>query len=310
MLLYKMKLNDAPLADVAGLIVVFNPDYAALNELIDRLRYQVAKIYIVNNGTVDTHYRKFRSGVQTAGVTFIEMGINVGVATALNKGIGAAFNAGFIACWTFDQDSLPGANDALLLYSSLRRVQHSSLKVAAIAPVVVNLNRAKPLPFLVSGGCNTVREVHIEYEQEVSAAITSGMLVSTHAWRETGGMRDNYFIDLVDTEWCFRARAQGFCIFCNPAARLQHRLGEKMHKRQCFPFRISRQRPPYRIFYMVRNTLRLGSESYAPSNWYAYSSPKLLRTCLLALLMGPNRIEQAKAILHGLICAWKVRRIV
>ena len=298
----------ASIADVAALIVVFDPNYDALTQLIDRLTAQVPQVYVVNNGAQDVLYRKFRAHTRALGVTFLEMGANAGVAKALNRGIGAALDAGFEACWTFDQDSLPGASDASILFESLRTAQNFSSKVAAVAPVVINLNRSKPLPFLVPGRRNTVREIHVEHEQEVSAAITSGMLVRTDAWRETGGLRDDYFIDLVDTEWCFRARAQGFCILCNPAARLQHRLGERMHKRRHLPLRLPRQRPPIRTFYMVRNTLSLGSESYAPSNWYAYSGPKLFRTCLLALLIGPDRIEQGKAILRGLICGWKARR--
>ena len=196
----------AALNEVAALVLVFHPDYEVLDALLLRLEAQVAKIYVLNNGPEDAAYQLFRVRVLGTKVQLVDMGGNVGVARALNCGFRSAAEDGYEVCWTFDQDSLPGLDDAALLLSSLRRAEAHSGRVVAVVPSVTNLHRGKRIPFLVAAPGNFVREEYVDIEQDVESAITSGMLVNTAAWHDIGGARDDYFIDLVDTEWCLRCR--------------------------------------------------------------------------------------------------------
>jgi rhamnosyltransferase len=45
---------------------------------------------------------------------------------------------------------------------------------------------------------------------ETVTTITSGSLVSLTVFQLLGGLRDDFFIDCVDHEYCLRARAHGF----------------------------------------------------------------------------------------------------
>ena len=65
---------------------------------------------------------------------------------------------------------------------------------------------------------------------EVSFLISSGTLVPCSALLALRGMRSNYFIDHVDTEWCLRARAAGYLLLVVPEARLYHRLGDSVRR--------------------------------------------------------------------------------
>lgn len=293
---------------IAGIIVVYFPDYVRLESLVIRLQGQVSVVYIVNNGLVDEPYRKFVDLMRSAGVEFISMSGNAGVASALNRGISEAQKNHIDACWTFDQDSIPGPEDGSKLSETLQRARRENLKVAAIAPTVVNLHRQnRVLPFLVFDTEGAIREDYIHFERTVGAAITSGMLICTQAWLESGGMRDDYFIDLVDTEWCFRTRWLGYRIICNPQARVDHCLGEGSLGAGNRFAGLLRQRSAFRTFHMIRNALMLGKEAYAPPNWYAYVTPKLIRTSFLALIAGPDRIGQVKAIFTGIKMGLKAK---
>lgn len=286
--------------DAAGVIVVYFPKYPILERLINLLTPQVAAIYVVNNGPIDSQHLQFKRKYARPNINFLEMGKNVGIGRALNQGLSAAIAMGFNACWTFDQDSIPGENDGVRLRTTLARARQRSKKVAAVVPLIYNENRKAYLPFLVPGPRNTVSEELVVHSQEVSAAISSGMMIDAEAWSKIGPMNERYFIDLVDTEWCFRAREQGYRIICETDAVLRHALGEECEKTKYFGFVTLRQRSPARTYYIVRNTLALGGAHYAPANWERYGMRKLLKLGLLALTMGPDRIAQCKEFMRGL----------
>ncbi|MFX8766500.1 glycosyltransferase family 2 protein, partial [Acinetobacter baumannii] len=48
--------------------------------------------------------------------------------------------------------------------------------------------------------------------------ISSGSLISVEALKAVGLMRDYYFIDYVDTEWCLRAEYLGYKNFVSAQA--------------------------------------------------------------------------------------------
>lgn len=84
--------------------------------------------------------------------------------------------------------------------------------------------------------------------------------------KEIGGMKENYFIDNVDLEWCFRAKSLGFDLIGTDAAVLYHSIGE----RSLSPLvraGLMAQHNPSRTYYSSRNRTHLYTVNYSPIGW-------------------------------------------
>ena len=282
---------------VAGLIVIFNPCYDKLEALIASLENEISEIVLVNNGERNLLYEQKKISLEAKGVTFVEMNGNVGVATALNVGVQRLGAAGYEYCWLFDQDSVPKMGSANTLLRNFSSQKNDDSLVAAAVPVIVDSIGQQNLPMLVEGQGRKVQEVLITKRREVAAAITSGMMVKTKIWLETGGAKERYFIDFVDTEWCFRVRSAGYKIMCDPESTLFHILGDASPQKFKHFKRVLRQRPPMRTYHFIRNGVFLASEPYAPENWRNYVIKKILKIALVGIVFGPRRLAQCSAII-------------
>lgn len=292
---------------VAGLIVAFNPCYDKLEALIANLKNEISEIVLVNNGERNLLYEQKKVSLEAKGVTFVEMGGNAGVAAALNVGVRRLQAAGYEYCWLFDQDSIPKVGSAKILLKNFSLGNGDNSYVAAVVPVVVDLLGHQNLPMLVESNGRKVREVLITKRCEVAAAITSGMMVNTRIWLEIGGAKEQYFIDFVDTEWCFRVRFAGYKIICDPESKLCHTLGDAISQRLAYSKRILRQRPAMRTYHFIRNGILLAAEPYAPKNWRNYVAKKILKIALVGIVFGPRRIAQCSAIITAITHIVRIR---
>ena len=292
---------------VAGLIVIYNPCYKNLEDLANILIKEISQVFIVNNGISDVIYQKKKKLLEEKGVKFIEMNGNAGIAKALNCGVATINSEGYAYCWLFDQDSLPERGGLGILLRIFQSQLSGSAPLAAVVPSIMDLHGKKMLPMLVGTKDGKVMEKMITLKQEVSAAITSGMLVDINVWLQTKGAKEEYFIDFVDTEWCFRAKSKGYQIICEPGTFLHHRLGDVGPEFSNFNGRAIRQRPAMRTYHFVRNGLLLSAESYVPNNWAAYVFQKIVKVCAIGIILGPNRFEQFRAIVQAIKYVIKVK---
>lgn len=293
---------------IAGLIVIFKPCYEHLKDLISTLEKQVDTIFVINNECENSVYYKEKEKYNQNIVKFIEMNGNAGIAAALNKGVAAIYEEGCNYCWFFDQDSIPTQGSAQSLLKTFFESETDRSCVAAVVPKIMDLNGNNALPMLVASSSNTVVETSITRKQEVMAAITSGMLVDVKVWQQTNGAKESYFIDFVDTEWCFRVRSQGYKIVCDPAVVLQHRLGAIGPRLLFFIRRPIKLRPAMRTYHFIRNGLLLSRESYVPDNWSSYVLMKIVKVSAVGMIFGPNRLEQCRAIVQAIKYACNAKR--
>lgn len=285
---------------VAAIIILFNPVFEHLYRLIGVLEDEVDEIFVINNGERNWIYEGAKIKLEKNGIKFLEMDKNVGIATALNAGVSAAKAGGYTYCWFFDQDSLPARGSSGLLLRNFYSYHCKAGELAAVVPIVLDKNSERRLPMLVDVGEGIVGEKFLKNRSEVMAAITSGMLINTKAWVLTKGAKEPYFIDFVDTEWCFRARSQGYVILCDPEVIFEHRLGEVRPSWLSPKGRVVRQRSAIRTYYFVRNGLLLAGEEYAPKNWVFYVLKRIIKVALVGLIAGPYRFEQLKAVIEAL----------
>ena len=68
--------------------------------------------------------------------------------------------------------------------------------------------------------------------------ISSGSLISVETLKVVGLMRDYYFIDYVDTEWCLRAEYLGYKNFVSAQAVMRHTIGDNVLNLKFLMFRF------------------------------------------------------------------------
>lgn len=233
-------MTDAP---VWAVITTYFPDGGLLASLAS-LSDQVAGTIVVDDGT-GPEASDVLHEVEASGAIVIRRAVNSGIAAALNAGIVAALDRGAQSVLTLDQDSTVPAGfvDAL-------RAENERRPIGERGPVVpeyfadVRQGRGRR-----AGGA-----------LGAAGIIQSGMLLDGELIETVGLMREEFFIDLVDTEFELRCRLAGRMPTAARGLRLPHRLGERYRRHgPAIPGlpRTMTLSSPFRYYYRARNRLLL-----------------------------------------------------
>lgn len=90
--------------------------------------------------------------------------------------------------------------------------------------------------------------------------ISSGMLVLVKFLRNIGYPKKEYFIDLVDLEWCLRALSKDYHVEMVKNIQVQHTIGEIKKNKN----RLIHYQNPLRYYYSIRNSFLLFREKQYP----------------------------------------------
>jgi rhamnosyltransferase len=285
---------------VWAVVVSYNPVYTILEDLIAVLLPQVSGLILVDNGSANDVSAISRSDK----VIFIQLKYNLGIASAQNLGIQRAVKLGASHIYFSDQDSIPNKDTVDLLTGFLS--SGSFDRVAAVGPAIIDSRSGIGSAFIGSAGGWPKRIKWDVYSTcpsrplEVSFLISSGMLVPVSVLTDLGYMRDEYFIDHVDTEWCFRARQKGYRLFALPSAVLNHSIGDRVRVLRFFGTRQIMCHSSLRDYYMFRNTIFLLSDISMSFRWRAFFALRLIRYQIYFLLFEDGRMSRFKAMFLGL----------
>ncbi|PKI92050.1 hypothetical protein CW368_04175 [Actinomycetales bacterium SN12] len=257
----------------------FRPDDALLDSVAS-VAAQVDHVVIVDDGS-GAVADDVLSRISSPGVKIVRRQSNDGIAAALNDGIARGCAAGADYVITFDQDS--NAPDGFV--SGLVRVAEQCARagerVGVVVPEYFADVRQQRGPKARIGDATNV--------------IQSGMLIPATVIRAVGALREDYFIDLVDTEFELRLRRHGYSVLAVGGLRLEHALGTR-YQRQLFglTMRLPRIPPeitlstPFRYFYRVRNRIVLNRE-------YLLTAPRqIARDTVLDLIHFVNAVSVAR----------------
>ena len=302
-----MKQSDT--YSVAAVVVTFQPDLEVLGLLIDALVAQVESIIVVDNGSHED-LDAWHNQRQTPAVKLLLLGENKGIAAAHNVGILWAQNKGADFALLMDQDSIPAPDMVEKLLSAFLAVKNNcGAQPIAAGPICMDTRSNKKSFFVTEQYGFPWRwrdDTPLEDENfsiEVSALISSGSLIDLKAFQAVGGMRSNYFIDHVDTEWCFRARAKGYVLLGVPKALMKHTLGDKIANIWFFGWRHVAYHSPLRDYYMFRNTLLMFHDVEMSFFMRLYLLWRLLKFIVYFLIFAPQRLQRfyfmTLGICHG-----------
>lgn len=287
--------------DVCAIIVTYRYSYPLLTELLDALHGQVAHIFLVDNNPQPDYQQLQRLSDHYACTLMINQA-NLGLAKALNQGIEKALQQDFKWLILFDQDSRPAADMLDKLLSLRPLAQDPRQRIAALGPSIHDPRLRKPLPFLqfkYSG----VKKIWPDATQhqliETDMLITSGCLFNAGILRRIGFMDERLFIDNIDMEWCFRARAAHYRVLGVSDAILQHQLGDRVRHYTGLGKAVLIH-GPQRQYHIMRNRLLLYRRSYVPLAWKIADLPRLCFKLVYFSLLVKPRWTNFKAMLNGL----------
>lgn len=218
---------------------------------------------------------------------------NLGIACALNIGVSLARDLGYSWVVTFDQDTDVTPHFVSQMLRIYERIAASSLRPVA----VLGANYYNQVFRVPAHAVDTEQEA-----VEVKEVITSGSLLSVAAFSSLGGFAEKLFIDMVDTEYCFRARQAGATVWRTSKPLMVHSLG-RLTPRRIWRYRFNlSNHAPQRRYYIFRNTLYMVGRYFGfEPHWamqmvFSYLPKTLVKACVFET----NRWENFKYILRGI----------
>ena len=251
---------------------------------------QVDGVVVVDDGSGSVA-DEVLAALASIGAVVVREPENVGIASALNHGIVVARERGAAQVVTFDQDSVVPEGFVDSLRAAVSAAQADGVRVGVVVPEYFAAVRQARGDIAAYGPAANV--------------IQSGMLIPSAVIDAVGGLRADFFIDLVDTEYELRLRRAGFTVLAAPGIRLGHALGTQ-YRRELFgrqvrfpgiPPEITLS-TPFRYFYRLRNRIVLNRE-------YFFAAPRqILRDCLLDGIHFVNALWVA----HPRRALWRLYR--
>jgi rhamnosyltransferase len=210
--------------NIAVGIVIYNPPEAAWSNVSFLVKLKL-KVWIIDNSVVEQK-------IPISGIEFYKYNANNGgLAKALNILCEKASEMNLDWLLTLDQDSTFESEKDLL--NLLEQTKKAESDIGILAPKM------------------------IQFKKDVlsSYVMTSGTLLRMQAQKECGNYCEYFFIDALDTEYCFRLQSYGWKIKIIDDSLLNHKLGAMISKYIPFirkHFYIT-EHSPERLYYIVRN---------------------------------------------------------
>lgn len=271
---------------VCAVVVTYHPTPQMIDNLADVFA-QTQGLVVVDNGSNASVIQQLREASQNQSFPLIENKTNLGLAEALNQGVLWAKSQGFPWIILFDQDSriTPGFIDQMFasLEAHPQRERVASMHPRYIDPetgVEAKVWRA------ADGGPIT--------------SMTSGALMPAWIFGAIGPFAADYFIDELDTEYCYRIRAAGYLVADSRRAELLHHAGAPERIRFLgFSFGPTHHSTTRR-YYMFRNRVVL-YRKYFPifPRWVLHSMNLALRDTAKCFLAEADRVHKFRNLVIG-----------
>lgn len=251
--------------EIYSISITYNPDIALLNRQIESLYSQVQGIVIVDNGSANfdelNNYLISKQNDIKREFIVIYNNKNTGLGYAQNTGIKTAIQNGASDILLLDQDSVLEENLIINLIADREILEKDYKRVGAMGPVYYSEITNQAYPITKFWGPFIKRLTPTTLPEEASFLIASGCLINNNVIKDVGMMNEELFIDFIDIDWCFRARAKGYSMYASPKAKMMHTIGEK---RMNVAGRSIAVHSPLRRYYLFRNSIFMVRDKNIP----------------------------------------------
>lgn len=298
-------MSESAAVKVYAVVVAYLPELEVFRRLLAALGPQVSRVIVVDNTPAsDERVVSICAEAKLREVSLIRLGSNQGIAKALNVGVTAAIEAGASHVLLSDQDSEPADDMVSALLQTEAGLAAEGKRVGAVGPTFTDRHTGITFPFQaeVPGkffyGHKRADALHPVVE--ALTLITSGTLIPVAVCRSVGLMREDFFIDQVDIEWCHRARAAGYSLHGAGAAIMYHTMGDHALRVWYFGWRQESAYSPMRVYYRIRNFVVLCRMPIIRMRWKWRNGWYCLGFCYSQVVFGGERLACLRMALQGL----------
>lgn len=285
---------------IPAAIVTFHPDpdWPRRLECIAREHPRV----IVADNSVEPAARAWVAEIvaRHAHVTLLPIADNPGIGVALNEAFAVLHAEGHTRAVAYDQDSIPEPG----FINALANTANAFSQAAVIGANWRDPRRPNgDTLFLRSGfplGLGFRRVPASTDLTGLLCVITSGSLFDLRIWHTLGGFDADLFLDLVDTDYCLRAKRAGHGIVASRDARLVHHRGDKQAIRRLGSDFYPAHTPLFRLRCLSRNRLLLfRRHRLRPLAWVCYELAYTTKLVADALFLEENPGRRLAAMIQG-----------
>lgn len=268
--------------NLAGVVVFYKPKIEYILFIKEYVN-ELDKLYVFDNSE-ESNSTLIEALKEIPQIELIENKGNKGIAFALNCAALRALQSGYNFLLTMDQDSF------------LKKGELTKMKEAIVNDVDTDKNVAVWAPLINSGGGHNISTITTLYPKEV---ITSGSIIALEIWEKIGGFDETLFIYVVDFEYCWKCRKNGYILKRVRNTELQHNMSDYKivdgKKQYC--------RNSYKEFYyyVVRNNL------YFIREYFFFFPKESIIRCLKAIkfcgikwIKEKNKLVNLKYIFYGI----------
>jgi rhamnosyltransferase len=280
--------------------VTFHPDPGWPARLLALCR-EHPRVIVVDNST-QAEARAFVAATvaATPGASLFTLPSNPGIGHALNLAFNALNDEGHAWAVVYDQDSTPSPGFVAALTATSKNIPRAAIVGANWSDPKRPTAPARFLRARYPLGLGFRRDLATRDLDNVICVITSGALFNLSVWRSLNGFSADLFLDLVDTDYCLRARRAGHDVAASAAAQLTHHRGNKTSRRLLGREFHPANTPPFRLHCLARNRVLLfRRHRFRPLAWVAYEIAYAAKLVFDALLLEKHSWLRLKATLQG-----------
>ena len=282
--LYEMMAQDT--RSVAACIVSYNPGPEVRLALCSVLP-QVSKVFVIDNASKPESEVVLTGLCAEFGVALIANKDNIGVAGAYNQAASMAISQGYEWILLMDQDAVAPVGLVQQLMRGVDRWGGTRLP-AVLCPLSIG---SSP-----SGHQSVVPDIDVA----VGACINAGSIVKLAAWEAVGGYDEDFFVDYVDFDFCFRCRQHGWEVVQVGGAVMVHSPGSPTSHRFLWKRPMTSNQSALRRYYITRNRILFYRKYWRfDARWVLGNVCNAVKEVVLVVLFESSKREKLNAIIVG-----------
>lgn len=279
-------------ASTCAVIVTYFPD-PGVPERARRIASQVGAVIVVDNGSGADHEGTLGGLSPIPNLTVIRNDTNLGVAAALNQGVGWAKQHGYGWVLLFDQDTTPVDT----MVAELGRI-HRDLRQES-SKILLGCNFLE-----VNSGATwlTASDFPNQRWTDVAAVPTSGTFIPLSTFDDLGPFWSDLFVDCIDLEYGLRAQSRGYRVAMTVQPLMLHSVGAQTKRRLLGRTVWPTNHPPLRRYFLARNMVLLIRE-YGPRDprWGLSAILTLGWTLALILRFEDEKLAKVAFAARGVV---------
>jgi rhamnosyltransferase len=278
--------------EVCAIIVT----YDAADELLDNIaaiRPQVSRLVLVDNGSRPEGVALVERARASFDCELIQNNSNLGIAKALNIGIGRAASHGNKKVIFFDQDSIVGDQQYVASMLEVYSSRNQFARVAIVVPRYMDRSSGATLPLTKTR------------DGRLLTSITSGSFVPMYIFQTLGLHDESLYMDYVDIEFSLRCRRAGYSIVEAPRATLRHSLGALTTHRLGTRAFTSTHHNPTRRYFITRNRLLLMRTYWRDWAWFVHELSAFSLELIKIILVERDKGYKIRNIARGMVHAFQ-----